>query len=86
LEELKRLGLPGPPGVPLAIAQAFEMEAALPRLLEHFAEKVGAERAPEVAPMKDPHNLSLWPRATNKAVPSRCGGAALRWWPYGWPA
>ncbi|MCA1810702.1 MAG: hypothetical protein LC623_01670 [Halobacteriales archaeon] len=50
-----------PPGVPLEVAQGFQMEGVLPRLLESLAEKVGAERAPEVEAMVDPHNASLWP-------------------------
>jgi hypothetical protein len=79
LEELKRLGLPEPPGVPLAIAQAFEMEAVLPRLLEGLAQKVGGERAPEVEPMMDPHNLSLWPQGYKQGGEVRLQrrGAAL---------
>lgn len=68
-----------PPGVPVEVAQGFEMDAALPRFLEGIAGKVGLERAPEVEAMVDPHNVKLWATGYAQGGPVRLQrrGAAL---------
>jgi hypothetical protein len=69
--------------IQLEVAQALQADSTLARFLEAISEKVGLERAPEVEPMMDPHNLSLWPAGYTQRGPvvlQRRGAALISLW------